>query len=516
MKRLACSLLFAVAIGCAGTPPATKPAPVPVKAPPPAVTAAAVDPLAEPPPPGIAPSLPFPSVVHRRLDNGLNLAIVPRRGFPTVELRLIAFSGQATDGALTGVAALTGKLLKDGGAGNWTSRELVERAESLGARLSVSTDRDSTRIGLGVTTSSIDPALEILAAVAMRPRFSPQEFTKLRQREVDRVKDRARTSPNWLAAMVLYRELFEMPVTTHPYAHFDAMPEELSQIKLGDAVAWYRKHFTAENCALVVAGDVEPDAVERAVKQRFAAFRGPRPTPTSFSDARGPGSLELFVVDRPGSTQSQVFLGTLGPERRSDAYPALMTANQILGGGVSGRLFLDVREKRSLAYSTSSWIEEPANGPMPIVLSAGTQTARTAEAVAALLEHFEKLGTSAPSPDEVDRAARFLSDSFLFKMETASAIAELTSRLLVLGLSDDAYDEYRHAVRQLDPEQVSVAAGRYFEKGRAIVVVAGDASVIAKPLAQFAKVSVIDPEHGFIIQKTLPRESAAASSPTRD
>ncbi|HEY3493572.1 MAG TPA: pitrilysin family protein [Polyangiaceae bacterium] len=518
MKPLATLLLLAAAIGCGGAPPVTKPAPVPVKPPPPALTAEPVDPLAEPPPPGVAPSLPFPSVAHRRLDNGMGIAIVPRRGFPTIELRLVAFSGQATDGTRTGVAALTGKLLKDGGAGNWTSRQLVERAEGLGTRLVVSTDRDSTRIGLSVTSSSLEPALEILAAVAMQPRFSPEEFAKLKQREIDRVKDRARTSPSWLAAMVLYRELYEMPVTTHPYARYDAMPGELAELKLADARDWYRKHITAENTVLVVSGDVEPDAVERAVKQRFAAFRGPRPTPTSFSDARGPGELELFVVDRPESTQSQVLLATLGPERKHDAYPALMTANQILGGGVSGRLFLDVRERRSLAYSTSSWIEEPANGPMPIVLSAGTQTARTADAVAALLEHFEKIGTSAPSAEEAERAARYLSDSFLFKMETAGAIAELTAKLLVLGLQDDAYDEYRHAVRQLDPEQISVTAGRYFEKGRVIVVVAGDANVVAKPLTRFAKVSVIDPEHGFVIARTHPRESAAAPSPppTRD
>jgi zinc protease len=507
--------LLVSAIGCASAPPVAKPTPkAPAAAP--VAAPAPVDPLAEPPAPGITPSLPFPSIVRRKLDSGLTLAIVPRRGFPTVELRLVVFSGQATDGEKTGLAVLTGKLLKDGGAGNWTSRELVERAESLGARLSVSTDRDSTRIGLGVTTSSLDPALDILAAVATQPRFSPDEFTKLRQREIDRVKDRSRTSPNWLAAMVLYRELYEMPVTTHPYAYYDALPADLAALRLADAKAWYKRHFTAENSVLVVSGDVEPDAVEAAVKQRFAGLRGARPEPVPFSDARGPAELELFVVDRPGSTQSQVLVGTLGPERRSDAYPALMTANQILGGGVSGRLFLDVREKRSLAYSTSSWIEEPASGPMPIVLSAGTQTARTADAVTALLEHFEKMGASAPSTEEVERAARYLSDSFLFKLETAGAIAELTAKLLVLGLPDDSYDEYRRAVRQLGPDRVGVTSGRYFEKGRVIVVVAGDAATIAKPLARFAKVQVVDPAQGFVIQKTIPRESAVSTPPTRD
>ena len=164
-----------------------------------------------------------------------------------------------------------------------------------------------------------------------------------------------------------------------------------------------------------------------------------------------------------------------------------------------------MREKRSLAYSTSSWMEEPARGPMPIVLSAGTQTAKTADAVAALIEHFDRIGSHTLSAEEVDRAARFLSDSFLFKLETAGAIADLTSRLLVLGLPDDAYDDYRKAVRQLSqarcpPRRAVTSEGR---AGRGL---AGDAATIAKPLARFGNVAVVDAEKGFVISKTVPRE----------
>jgi zinc protease len=495
-----------VGLGCASPAPL----PPPKAAPPPAATVAppatAADPLSEAPTSVIRPSTPFPAITHRSLPGGLELAIVPRRGFPVIELRLLVFSGQATDGKLPGVATITGKLLKDGGAGPWSSRELAERTEALGARLSIGTDRDATRIGLGVTTGELDQALEILAAVAEKPRFAPAEFEKLKQREIDRVKDRARTSPGWLASMVLYRELYELPVSIHPYARYDALPDEVATIKLGDVKAWYKTHFTPENAVLVVTGDVDAAAVEQAAKHAFGAWRGKKPPAPSFSDPRGPNGKKLIVVDRPGSSQSQILVGSLGPERKSEEYPALMAANQILGGGVAGRLFLDVREKRSLAYSTSSWLEEPAHGLMPLVLSAGTQTPKTADAVAALLEHYDRMSTSAPANDELERAARFLSDSFAFKMETAGAIADLTSRLLVLGLPDDAYDDYRRAVRNLEPDAVARTASHGYRPGSLVVVVAGDAEVVAKSLARFGPVEVLDPEHGFTIKKTLPHE----------
>ncbi len=320
------------------------------------------------------------------------------------------------------------------------------------------------------------------------------------------MKDRARTSPSWLAATALYRELYALPVSVHPYAAYDASPSELAAIRLRDVVGWYGKHVTPANAELVVAGDVRPDDVERAATTWLGGWRGPRPEPVSFPDPHGPDSRVLLLVDRPGSTQSQILVATFGPERKSRDYAAVMASNQLLGGGTAGRLFLDVREKRSLAYSTGSWVEEPAHGPMPLVLSAGTQTEKTTEAVSALLEHFARLGETAPSEQELDRAARFLSDSFLFRMETAGAIAELASRLLVLGLPDESYDDYRHAVRQLDPEGSARVAARYYRPGSEVIVVVGDAGSVKESLRHIAKVNVLDPEKDFSIRETLPKK----------
>ena len=142
------------------------------------------------------------------------------------------------------------------------------------------------------------------------------------------------------------------------------------------------------------------------------------------------------------------------------------------------------------------------------MLSAGTQTAKTAQAVQALLENLEKIGKVAPSETELETASRYLSDSFLFRMETAGAIAELTTKLAVLGLPDDYYDDYRRAVRKLDSVGVGRTAERYFKPQSAVVVVAGDASKIAKPLTHFGKVTIMDPEQAFAPGQQLPHDPA--------
>jgi zinc protease len=505
--------LLATSLAACGAPmdSATPHSPaLPASGPPGPALASARDPHAKPPPSGITPDAPFPAIVHRELKNGLRLRIVARGELPIVELRLIVLSGQASDGGKTGLAALSGELLKAGGAGNFASRELVEQAEALGSRLEVATERDATRISMAVTLGDLERALALIGSVAQRPRFDAGEFGKLRDREVERVSSLARTSATWTGSMLLYRELYELPTASHPYASYDATPAELGRIGLLDCKRWHATHFTPKNALLVVSGAVAPDTAQAAAELVFSGWKGEAPAAPTFSSPLPPDRTRVFVADRPGSAQSQIYLATLGPERKGPEWASLRVTNQILGGGVSGRLFLDVREKRSLAYSTGSSVEEPANGPVPVVLSAGTQTPRTGHAVQALREHFERLGASAASEDEVEAASRYLADSFLIHSASVGQIGELTARLGVLGLPDDWYDEYRKQVREIDPAAVRALASRYFRPGRVLIVVAGDAAQIAGPLRRFGQVTVVDPEQGFVTKQTRSHDPSVS------
>jgi predicted Zn-dependent peptidase len=506
---------LALLLGCSLLACSAAPAPAPT-APQPAAstlekTAPALppkDPLAEPPASGITPSAAFPSIARRTLTSGLELAVVSRKTLPIVELRLLFRSGSASDGAKPGVAVVAGELTKAGGAGPWNSEALLERAESLGADLSVITDRDATRIAIGVTTGDLEPALEILSAVAMRPRFDAKEFGKLRTREIERAQASAKSSAGYAAAMILYRELFDVPTAIHPYARYDALPSELTKLTLADCKAWHKRHMTPHNAVLVAAGDVDPDAFAKAAEKAFGGWQGEKPEAPTFAEPVAETERHLYLVDRPGSGQSQVMVGRLGPQRQTPDWPSLAVMNQVLGGGVAGRLFLDVREKRSLAYSTGSSVEEPAHSPVPIVLSAGTQTDKAPHAVQALLDNLQRMGSSPPSPAEIEIASRYLSDSFLFKTETAGALADMTAKLSILALPDDYYDEYRKAVRSIDGPTAAQKVGKFFNPDKVVIVVAGDAAKLSQRLTHFAKVIIVDPQKDFTPGKMLPMNAS--------
>lgn len=452
----------------------------------------------EPPAPGEAPRVAFPIIQHRKLESGLSIQIVERHHHPLVALRLVVRSGSATDGDEPGLALLAGEMMKAGGAGRFAPLELPQAVDALGADLRVGTGPDATVIGLDVTTPMLDGALEILSAVALTPKFHRREFELLRNREMERLESAARGDAHWAGAMVLYRELYSQPSGVHPYARYDALPGQLSKITLADCRAWYRAHVVPSNAALVLVGDVTPDAALAAAAKWFTRFSG-KPAPEARIEPPVPQTeRQIYLVDRPGSEQAQILVGLLGPPRQSQAWPALSVANQMLGGGVSGRLFLDVRERRSLAYATNSAITEFAVGPTAIVLSAGTMTAKADEAVRALLEHLAIISQRPPGAEELQAAKTFLSDGFMLELETVGSVAELTTLLEVLRLPDDYYDEYRAAVRELTTGAVTTTAGKHYDR-LPVIVVAGDAAAIGASLSALGTVTVLDPERAFAV-----------------
>jgi predicted Zn-dependent peptidase len=204
--------------------------------------------------------------------------------------------------------------------------------------------------------------------------------------------------------------------------------------------------------------------------------------------------------------QSDVYVAMIAPARGDEGWPSARVANQILGGGVASRLFSDVREQRSLAYRTSAQVLELGHGEQPLVVYAGTETKKTTLAVLGLLENIARMTSSPPSSSETAGARRYLSDVFAIRMETIGAIADLVVTQSTFGLADGYWDAYRAQLRATDAVAVEGAARRLYTPTRSLIVVAGDAEVIAPALARFGEVTVVDPEREFKTMRTIPQE----------
>jgi len=488
-------LLFACGAETASAPPHLE---IPV---PPVQTSAQTSHGAREAPPGSLASkpAPFPTVERAKLDDGLRVAVVPATALPIVQIRFVTFAGMGY--GTPGAAQLTADMLKEGGTRTMTSAQVLSRIETLGATLSVDCDFDRTVLELGVTKAHLGEALDLLAQVVSEPRFDGAELRKLKARRTDEAREAARGSGAWIATRLLFRELYS---EKNPYSHYDLVPSEIAKITDRTLRDFHKRFYVPSNSELIVTGDVTEEQARAAAQKSFGAWKGGAAPAVEFPASIPPARTRIMLASRPHSEQSDIFVASLAPPRSASDWPALRVANQVLGGGVAGRLFSDVREQRSLAYNTRSQILELAHGDEPLFAYAGTATKKTGLAVQGLLENIQKIAQGPIEQSEVATAGRFLSDIFAIRLESIGAIADLVAVQDTFGLPDGYWDRYRAAVKEVSIADAQAAAKKLFGGSGQLIIVAGDPDVIGGPLSHFGEVVVVDPEKEFATVRTIP------------
>ena len=485
-SRLACATTMALLLLGACGPSTTQQDPIEVPDPEPAGTE---EPVAErEPPPGSGPArdVSFPPLARATTDNGLEVNTVEWSQLPIVYVRLVIRSGAEADPSDTpGLAHLVGAMLKEG-TRTRSSAELAERVEYLGADLWVSDDEENVHIGMRALSEHLDEAMEILADVAMNPAFRPDELRKLKRREIDRLALRA-NDPGFLAARALYAGLYG----EHPYAHIDTTREVVERVARRDLQRWHRTHFVPNNAFLVVVGDTNAAEVQRVAGERFARWRAGEVPEVIYPDPPARESREVVLVDRPDSVQSVIYIGNLAIPRSHEDYEELEVANQVLGGSAASRLFMDLRERRSLTYGAYSNVGESVK-VAPFRASASVRNEVTGQAMDAFMEHLARIREQAVPEAELRDAHRYLSDRFPLQIDTPGKIASLVADLRIYGLADDYWDGFRTAIRQVSAGEAQTAAREHMLPDRSLVVVVGRAADVAEPLRRWGPVRVID------------------------
>ncbi len=440
----------------------------------------------EPPPSGPARDVSFPPITRASTESGLEVNSVEWDQLPVVYLRLVIKSGGEADPAdRPGIAHLVGAMLKEGTRSR-TSARLAEEVEFLGADLWVSDDEENVYIGMRALSDHLDEAMELLADVAMNPAFRRDELAKLKRREIDRLTLQ-QNDPSFLASQAFYRHLYG----EHPYARIDTNREVVQRVRRTDLSRWHRQHFVPNNATLVAVGAVSNEEVMSAANEAFGRWRRGDVPSVDYPEPPLRESREVIVVDRPESVQSVIRIGNLALERDNPSYIPLRVANQVLGGSAASRLFMDLREERSLTYGAYSRVGEAVE-VAPFTAYASVRNEVTTEAMGAFFEHLERI-VSEPAPEEeLANAHRYLSDRFPLTIDTPGKIAYLVADLRVYGLPDDYWDTYRTSIREVTAAEALAAAREDIKPDRALIVVVGKAAEIAAPLTAFGPVTVYD------------------------
>jgi len=430
------------------------------------------------------PSFKMPPVHETRLPNGLTIVLVEDARFPLVSVRLSFQGGSKFDPHdLPGLSSMVAGLLTQGTTTR-SFRDLAEELTSLGASLSGHTSPDVFTLGGSVLAENTAKFLDLVADVALNANF-PENEVALRKQNAKQTLLAQRSQPAFLA-----NEKYDALVFgSHPYSFVSATMESLDDMDRKSVVQFRDTFLVPNNAVLLLVGQLPPQAETlKLIRDRFGSWKE-KPVPAAPAKDFPESKRQLVLVDRPGSVQADIHIGRLAATRTDPDYYPLVVGNVILGGGASSRLFLDVREKKGLAYDAHSELDRRKDAG---VFTAVTQVRNeeTGHGVEAVLDNLTQMAKAPVTAAELSDVKNYISGSFLISLETQASLTDQIELVHTMGLPKDYLEMFTTRVRSVEPDQIQAAAEKYLDPAKATIVVVGDAGQIEKSLEKFGPVQV--------------------------
>jgi predicted Zn-dependent peptidase len=427
-------------------------------------------------PPALRPParIKMPPVLSATLPNGLKLYVVEMHEVPLVQITLTVNGGGRLDGTSPGMASFTAEML-DEGAGSRDAIGIASEAAYLGAGLGTFADWDASYVSVKVPKRTLDPALDLMADVVLRPTFRTIEITRQRDLRLANILQQ-RDQPNTMAALAFNALLFP---GAHPY-HQPLTGDSAATAKLDSARvrAFYDASFSPANATIVMAGDITLAEAKAAIELRFGAWRG-RQAATAATTVPQPidQATTVFLVDKPGAAQSVILIGAAGVERNNPDYAAIEVMNTLLGGSFSSRLNSNLREEKGYTYGAGSGFSyRPLPGPF--IARSSVRTNVTDSSLIEFFKEFERLRSEPVDPVELERAKAYLALGLAGDFETTAQMAGQVAGLIRFGLPFTYYDDYVSRIMAVTVADIQRVARQYVRSDRFTVVVVGDIASI--------------------------------------
>ncbi|MCA9751588.1 MAG: insulinase family protein [Gemmatimonadetes bacterium] len=430
---------------------------------------------------GPAPQFRTPDVAWRSLDSGTRVAVLERNELPLVSLQLVFRSGSTADPAgEDGVAGFAADMHLEG------TRRLDRVAfrqalDNLGTDLRVRSDADHVVFSLTSLADRLDQSLDLLSDAILEPAFPEDVFANERDRRLVDLKQQ-QDRPTSIMRRATPRLLFG---EDHPYGRSrEGTEATLTAMNVGELRDFSRENFVPGNATVVAVGAVDPDRFTETWNRHFAKWQGAASTPVVIPAATPPSGRTIWLIDKPGDSQSTIAVAQLGLARNDPQWEAAFLANRVLGGFFSSRLNLNLREDKGWTYGVRSTLLESA-APSAFTMGGRVQRDATAPALVEFLQELEGVAGAKPiTAEELQFAKNSIVLSYPQDFETNAEIAAALADQVVYGLPADAFARYPQEISGTPLAKVNEFAQTFFHPEDVVIVIIGDLAKIESSIRE--------------------------------
>ena len=430
----------------------------------------------------------LPKPFETKLSNGLQVIVLESHKLPTFSAQLVVLKGGLSDDdKLIGVADYAASLLREGTTTR-TSQQIAEAVDSLGATLGADSGLTSvtTTVNAAGLVESYDKIMALFADVILNPSFPKDELEKLKQRNIGALGFQ-RSDPGFLGGEKMAQVLYGK----HPGGRYSMSADQINAITTESLKAFHTSAFKPNNAIFAIVGDVKPAEVVAKLEKTFAEWKAGAASAMMIPPVAAAPSTKVYLVDRPGSVQTSLTLGVPTIERNDPDYFALEMMNQIVGGGASARLFLNLREDKGYTYGAYS---SSSSGKIrgSFQATAEVKTEVTKKAMDEFMIELKRIRTEPVPADEFDRARRTIVGGWARQLESPTSLLGNSITSKRYGFAADYWDTYPAKIAAVTPADVQRVAQKYLTLDSLAIVAVGDAEKIKADLAAFGQVEATD------------------------
>jgi predicted Zn-dependent peptidase len=405
----------------------------------------------------------------KQLGNGLVVVTDAMPGVRSVSVGVWVRVGSRVESKETnGITHFIEHLLFKG-TRNRTATQLAEAIDSVGGQLNAFTDKEYVGFYAKVLDTHLARAFEILSDIVLNPTFPAAELRRERNvicEEISMVED----SPQELIHDLFLEHFWP----DHPLGRpISGTKASVKAIKRADVIRYFREHYTACNTVISAAGNIRHSEVQRLAERHFADLPSGKPL-TARSAPNGRPAR--FVRRKAHLEQTHVCLGTRAPSLMSPDRYCAHALSHVLGGGVSSRLFQNIREQRGLVYSIDSTLDLYRDaGTLVIYAGAAPGTAETV--LRLTFRELRRLKERIIPAVELRRAKEFLKSSVVLSLESSSSrMTQLAQQEIYYGRFVPV-EEVLRSIDQIEARSVRHMANDLLQEANMALVALGNGSV---------------------------------------
>lgn len=433
----------------------------------------------------------LPRAEEATLKNGLQVILLPSHKVPTFNMQLVVLSGGLSDKPdFRGLSGFTASLLREGTAKR-SSKDIAEQVDALGATLTANSGLSSmiSTVNTSGLVENLDQTLDLFADVIRNPTFPQAEVDKYKTRTLAQLQFQ-RSSAQFLALEQFQKAIYG---TSHPASLIAPPAESIKKLTSKDLADFHAMYYRPNNAILAIVGDVTMKEIMPKLEKAFGDWQKGDVPAVTIPPAPAQSESRIVLVDRPGSVQTVLQLGTLGIERTSPDYFSVLVADRVLGGGPTGRLFLNLREDKGYTYGAySNFGGTKFRGTW--VSQSEVRTDVTEGAMKEFMIELNRMRDQTVPAEELENAKRAIIGGFALSLEQPQTLLQNIITQKLYKLPADYWDTYPQKVSAITAADVQNAAKKYIDMGHLQVVAVGDAAKAREILAKYGKLVVYDAE----------------------